>query len=238
MDAQVGEDYYTSRKPEILAIFDTHAQAWRPFLVSRYGDEFTEAVLKAAREEHEALIPQIPYIGGDENNMTRHLVRSTTSLVFYKAMKTRGRTAEETGKIIYDAVVEQVSKPDAPIRRRRAESAEEGMARRREEARRSQEHRYPGDWLYEAVEGNDIEFDYGIDFLECGTQKLYHAHNADEFLPFYCFLDFVTSKATGSGLARTMTLAEGYEKCDFRYKRGRKTYPEWPPSFLKESRIY
>jgi len=33
--------------------------------------------------------------------MTRHLIRSTTSLAFYEAMKARGKTAEETGKIVY-----------------------------------------------------------------------------------------------------------------------------------------
>jgi hypothetical protein len=234
MDEQMSREYYMSRKSEITAAFDEHAAAWRPFLVSCYGGKFAKAVLKAARAEHEALIPEIPYIGGDENGMTRHLIRSITSLALYKAMKSSGKTAEETGKIIYDAVGEQVSRSDAPIRHRRRPSTEEIVERRREGAKRSQERRYPGDWVYEAVEGDGVEFDYGVDFFECGTQKLYHAHDADEFLPFYCFLDFVTSEAAGTGLVRTMTLAEGYEKCDFRYTKDREAYPGWPPPFLEK----
>ena len=149
-------------------------------------------------------------------------------------MKSSGKTAEETGKIVYDAVAEQVSGLDAPIRHRRRPGTEEIMERRREGAKRSQERRYPGDWVYEAVDGDGVEFDHGIDFFECGTQKLYHAHDADEFLPFYCFLDFVTSEAAGTGLVRTRTLAEGYEKCDFRYKKDREVYPAWPPPFLEK----
>ena len=232
MDEQTGRKYYVSRKPEILAVFDEHSRAWKPFLIARYGGDFASTILREARAEEEALIPEIPYIGGDENHMTRHLVRSTTSLSFYKAMKARGRTPKETGKIIYDSVVATVNQPDAPIRHRRKLSLKEIAEREKVRARKSQERIYPGDWVYDFVEGDGVGFDYGIDFLECGTQKLYHAHRADEFLPFYCFLDFPMSKAAGSGLARTMTLAEGYGKCNFRYKRGREDYPDWPPPFL------
>ena len=109
MNKQAGKKYYTSRKSEILSQFDTHAKAWRRFLAASYGDEFAEAVLRDAREQYEALIPEIPYIGGAENPMTRHLVRSTTSLVLYKVMKARGKTVAEVGKVVYDAVVEAVS---------------------------------------------------------------------------------------------------------------------------------
>ena len=228
MDEQSGKSYCLSRKPEILALFDEHAQAWNPFIAECYGRDFADAVTKEARQWHEALIPEIPYIGGDENPMTRHLIRSTTSLALYKAMKARGKSASETGKILYAAVVEQVSHlpPLAPHR-------PEDMAREREQARQSQERRYPGDWVWEFVEGDGVEFDYGYDFVECGTQKLYHAHDADEFLPFYCYLDFATYRTAGWGFARTMTLAEGHEKCNFRFKKGGKTEKGWPPPFLR-----
>lgn len=161
--------------------------------------------------------------------MTRHLIRSTTSLALYKAMKARGKTAEETGKIIYDAVVERVRHlpPSARL-------SPEDLARKREQARKSWQRRYPSDWVWDFVEGDGVEFDYGYDFFECGTQKLYHAHGADEFLPFYCFLDFVTYRTPGWGFRRTITLAEGHEKCDFRFTEGGNTDRDWPPPFLKE----
>jgi len=58
MNEQVGREYCLSRKSEILALFDT---AWRPFIASRYGDDFANTILREAREQHEALIPEIPY---------------------------------------------------------------------------------------------------------------------------------------------------------------------------------
>jgi len=233
MSEQEGKEYYLSRKSDILTQFDTHAKGWRPFLAARYDDEFADAVLRDAREQYEALIPEIPYIGGDENPMTRHLVRSTTSLVLYKVMKARGKTAEEVGKVVYDAVVKFVSQlPPRPAK----QLNEECITEEKREAQKSQERHYPEDWVWEFVEGDGGEFDYGYDFLECGTQKLYHAHGADEFLAFYCYLDFVTHRTIGWSFARTMTLAEGHEKCDFRWKKGGETQKGWPPPFLKEKR--
>jgi hypothetical protein len=222
--------YYLARKAEILLQFDTHAKAWRPFLVNSYGSEFAGEVLRETRQQYEALIPTIPYIGGDENPMTRHLIRSTTSLVLYKAMKARGKTAQETGKIVYDAVEVSVSQM-LPLPG--PELGAEFITEEKEQARKSQQRRYSGDWVWEFVEGDGVEFDYGRDFLECGTQKLYHAHGADEFLPFYCYLDFVTHRTIGWGFSRTKTLSEGDERCDFRWKKGGGTKKGWPPPFLE-----
>ena len=229
MDDLEDRSYYASRQPEILALFDDHAQAWRPIIAGRYGEDLAGAIVAEARRQHEALIPQIPYIGGDENPMTRHLIRSTTSLALYKATKARGKTAEETGRIIYEAVVERVRQlpPASP-----GGPSPEELAEKRRQACRSQERRYPGDWVWEFVEGDGETFDYGYDFYECGTQKLYHAQGAGEFLPFYCYLDFATHRTPGWGFARTMTLGEGYDRCDFRFKRGGETRRGWPPPFL------
>jgi hypothetical protein len=223
--------YYLSRREDILDLYDTHSRAWRPLLARRYGDTLAEEIIQDAREVLEGLIRELPYIGGDDNPMTRHLLRSTTSLVLYKVMKARGKTPEEVGKIIYDAVAHAVSQlPAHPFK----ELSAEDMAQEREQARKSQERRYPGDWVWEFVEGDGEEFDFGYDFLECGTQKLYHAHDADEFLPFYCYLDFVTQRTSGWGFARSMTLGEGYDKCDFRWKKGGETRKGWPPPFLEQ----
>jgi L-2-amino-thiazoline-4-carboxylic acid hydrolase len=223
------ETYYLSRRKDILDLYDMHSQAWRPFLAQRYGDLFAETIIRDAREILEGLIPELPYIGGDENPMTRHIVRSSTSLALYKTMKARGKSAEETGKVVYDAVVESVRSlpPTPPL-------TEEEFVKRKEQARRSQACQYPGDWVRHFVEGDGMEFEYGYDFYECGTQKLYHAQGADEFLPFFCYLDFVTDRTPGWSFSRTMTLAEGHEKCNFRFKKGGATQKGWPPPFLME----
>lgn len=221
--------YYPSRRQDILGLYNTHAHAWRPFLDSGYGEIFAEAIIHAARELLEELIPELPYIGGDDNSMTYHIIRASTSLALYKTMTAHGKPAEETGKIIFDAVVESVHhlSPTPP-------PTVEDFTKHRAQAKRSKARHYPGDWVWDFVEGDGVEFEYGYDFYECGTQKLYHAQGADEFLPFFCYLDFVTYRTPGWSFHRTMTLSEGYEKCNFRFKKGGKTKKGWPPPFLTE----
>lgn len=230
---QEQNNYYVLRKLEILEGFDEAAQRWRVVLSHRHGDGFAETVLHEARERFEALIPAIPYIGGDENHLTGSLIRSVRCLAFYQAMKARGRPAEETGKVLYDAIKAHPDDfiPQIPPSQRL--SRDELMRRRRERAERSQEQRYAWDWVYEFVEGDDETFDYGYDFVACATEKLYRAQRAEEFLPFYCFLDFPMCELGGLGLSRTMTLGEGHERCDFRFKEGGKAELTWPPPFLK-----
>jgi hypothetical protein len=83
-------------------------------------------------------------------------------------------------------------------------------------------------WVWSFVEGDGAEFDFGTDITECAIKKFLCAQGADELTPYLCRIDFAVSRAFGMGLSRTMTIAEGGEKCDFRYKRGRETKQGWP----------
>lgn len=51
-------------------------------------------------------------------------------------------------------------------------------------------------------------------------------------MPYLCLVDFIMSERMGLGLERTMTLAEGSPKCDFRFKHRRPTI--WPPGLQEE----
>jgi hypothetical protein len=225
-------EYYLSRKKEIMELYyDLHARAWEPFLVLSYGHKFTEAVLQETRSQYEEFIPTIPYIGGNENWMTHHLIRSTTGLILYKVMKAKGKTAYEVGKIVYGAVEESVKHiPQVPGHDLTTEFRDKEIKL----ARKSQERRWSDDWVWEFVEGDGAEFDYGYDFIECGAQKIYHTLDADEFLPYFCYLDFAMARTPDWGFTRTETLAEWYPRCNPRMKKGGVTEKGWPPPFVRK----
>jgi hypothetical protein len=226
------KDDYRAGESELLEEFDADVKCWRPLLAGRYGDDFADGILSESRVEFKVLIPQIPYIGGDES-WTGSLVESVRCLALYKAMKKNGKTAPETGKMLYDVILARAEMSQIPIPFSESLTSEQFVERRRGRAQKSQERRYAEGYVCEFILGDGVEFDYGYDFKECAAQKFYRAQGADEFLPFFCFLDYPSSKMLGLGLVRTMTLAEGYEKCDHRFKSGRKTELEWPPPFLK-----
>ncbi|GJM35640.1 MAG: hypothetical protein DHS20C18_46410 [Saprospiraceae bacterium] len=62
-------------------------------------------------------------------------------------------------------------------------------------------------------------FGYGIDILECGVCKLFYKHNAGKFTPILCKVDKITSSLAGLELVRKGTIANGADKCDFRFKK-------------------
>ena len=49
------------------------------------------------------------------------------------------------------------------------------------------------------------------------------AEGAPELAPYLCLIDILYSEKFGWGLMRTTTLADGDERCDFRFKKGGET---------------
>ena len=156
-------------------------------------------------------------------------------LGLYEALKTHGKTAEEAGKISYEMVETQFGSYPKLLRRLvgRWGFTKYSLNKVKKQAEESEKRLYPGDWVLSFVQGDGKEFDYGLDITECAICKLFHAQDVDELTPFVCLTDFPMSEAFGWGLVRTMTIAEGAEKFDFRYKRGRETQQGWPPELLK-----
>ena len=206
-----------------MAGFDLAARLIRGVGVARYGERFAKIVVAEARREYELLLPQLPYIGGRRNPLTQIMVSAGMFLALYRAMKAQGREVDEIGAFVY-AGVEKVYGylPRCVLYVYGGLSFTERRQRKaRELALESQKRRYAGDWVYAVVEGDGEDFDYGLDFVECGICKFFHAQEADEFARHMCRLDFIMSERMGMGLARTQTIAEGGDKCDFRYKRER-----------------
>lgn len=238
MKSEDTDSYYARSKRKLLKGFDSKARVARRILTSCYGAELADTITGEARQEYEALIPQLPYIG-EKNLFLGELFQSAAALVLYRVMKRCGKTVEEAGKILYDLVEQQLHHYPGFLLRRVAR-LRFCAHRLKKHAAESQERRHPESWVFTFVEDGreegKKEFDFGLDFTECAICKFFHAQGADEFTPYVCLVDFPMSRAFNMGMVRTMTLAEGHAKCDFRYKRGRETGPGWPPAFAGRDR--
>jgi len=237
MSAQPTEDYYVAQKSKLLRNFIKDAQAMLKASEPTYGKDFTDKVVDEALQEYERLIPQIPYIGGRKNSLTGNLIGTVEVLALYKVLKRYGKSDEEIGELVWNGW-EGMSKRYPQFLLRlfgwfQFTRLYQRMTRKM--VAETQKREYPENSVAVYVEGDGVKFDYGIDFLECAIVKFYEAQGAAEFAPYVCLFDFAMSKACGLGLRRTMTIAEGYEKCDFRYKRGRETIDGWPPKFLERN---
>ncbi len=221
----MAENYYLSRKKTLLRSFDRASRWMITPLVNRYGTEFSSAVMEQARKEYEALIPQIPFIGGAKNRWTANLIESAQILALYRAMQAQGKTLRETTDMLQEAMQIRLAQYPRVVLRLmgRLQFSRLFLNGLQRQANETQKRVYPDNFVADIVMGDGKEFDWGIDFTECAILKFYKAQNAVELLPYVCRLDYLTSTAFGQGLVRTKTLADGNEKCNSRLKRGRDT---------------
>lgn len=230
-----GAIYVMIRDSDIL---DDHFDGTEKALAARFGRDRATGLIRDIRQEYEALSPEMPGIGGEENMFTEWLIYGVYYLAVYQVLKAEGQTVEEVGKVIYDTFEAMADYPKWLLRLVGSlKYNEKYVSQLKEAVAKTQELRYPGDWVATFIEGNGEGFDYGIDITECGICKFYRAQGADELAPYLCLSDYVVSDAFERGLVRYKTLAEGAEVCDFRYKKGRETFVNplregWPPKFL------
>lgn len=205
-----------------------------PLFVEQYGEAFAEMIYRETREEFEQLIPQIPYVGGDRNPLSDNIIKSASLLALYRVMKRHDKPVEEIGEIVYRMAQAWVHTFPGWVRKLLGRYYMTGTmrSRSRQTAERSQRREYTDDFVYEVVEGNGQDFDWGVNYLECGIVKFFRAQDAVEFAPYMCQLDYVMFQGLQVGLERTMTIAQGGRFCDFRFKKGRPTPDGWPPKFL------
>jgi hypothetical protein len=170
------------------------------------------------------LIPEIPTI---ENGsiMLQLLLPATRNLALYRAMRDQNHAAEETLQMTYLMGQAGIQAVPAVIRWAIGRIWFSGWFLRRLQRRaaKSQEGKNPDGYVFFFVAGDGQSFDYGIDYTQCAACKFLEAQGAPELTPIACAVDKVASEMMGWGLTRRTTLAEGHDRCDFRFKKGGKT---------------
>ena len=218
------ENYYSSRRGQLLREFDDLAGRVRRVFVPRLGIGPTDEMIAETRREYDALIPRVPYIGGKQP-FTRFLISTAQFLAMYRVLGRRGVSLEEAGELIYRICEEVMGSYPGFVLKILGGSNFSGRHIRdlRRRAEESQRRLYPGDYVYSFVEGDGEGFDYGVDYTECASVKFLEAEGAPELAPYLCLIDILYSERFDWGLRRTTTLAEGGARCDFRFKRGGET---------------
>ena len=201
-------------------------------LIDGYGEETAAVMRGEIRDETRHVLRRLPYIGGRRNRYSSDLAFSAWALATYRVVVRHGGSLKDTGELIRDIVRTEIERIPHGVRSLMVRYRFSRLRQQKLEraARRSQAHRYPGDWVFETVDGHGKAFDFGIDMTECGIVKFLHAEGADELCAYLCDIDYVMAEAMGFGLRRTKTLAWGCDACDFRLSRDAVTSAHWPPS--------
>ncbi len=155
-------------------------------------------------------------------------------LALYRVLKERGRPVEEIGELLYRMGEAWVEQFPMVMRRVIGRFYLSRFQRRRSErnAKRSQEREYAADFVTEVIDGEGQDFEWGLNYLECGVVKYFAQQNAEELSPYMCQIDYLLFPAIGINLVRSGTIAQGCTHCDFRFKRDGEPTPGWPPKQL------
>jgi len=212
--------YYIENRSKLLAQFKKKEGSFRAVIGAELPAE-AESILQEMLEEFNTILPRLPYIGGDKNLLTENLVVSAWFLSLYKTLCKHGYGDDYIGDLCYRIAEDFVNKQPKWAAKLQGMLAGSGMFKSmyRKLSENSQKREYAGDFVVQYVEGDGTNYDYGFDFTECGICKLFQAENASQFTKHMCRIDYLTTSFNGIELIRTGTIANGHEKCDFRFRK-------------------
>ncbi len=213
--------YYIEHNDSLLKEFDHIISLMEGSLVNRYGPEFADKLKTEVRREYEKLIPEIPYISGVRGwPLNFFLLCTAQELAVYKGMKMHCKPVGEVWEVCHEAL--RLRTAAIPKWKRRllryfmSSPIVKAIVKRRA---RKQERVRLGEFEIEYLIGEGGDFDFGVNYLQCGNLNFVKNHGGEEFAPYVCMSDIALSDALGWGLIRTQTLADGCDHCDFRFKK-------------------
>lgn len=190
-------------------------------VVSQIG-ETAEVILHESRNEYQRIIPQIPSAENLEP-FTRFLISTGQYLAVYRVLRKHGFTSKDAGELIYYITEKLIASYPRFLTRFLSPDifSQKYIEKVRRGAKESQ--RKPiGGYVFTYVDGSPA-FNYGVDYTNCGVHKFLTEMGAPELTPYICAMDILSSEQLGWGLKRTMTIAEGGNICDFRFRKSMPT---------------
>ncbi len=208
-------------RARLLRQFDRGVTPLRDLLAERFGEEGLDTAIAETRAEYQAVIERLPWIGGSANPRSFSLYGSAFWLALWRVLEPRGLTIDEAPGLFCEMFNTYWSRYPRILRRLhgRIRMGPANQEKVRRLAIASQARTNPDDYVSRFVPGEPGHFDFGIDIVECGIIKFLRAEGAEDLAPVLCELDWPHTELLGIELIRTTTLAQGGERCDFRFRR-------------------
>ena len=177
-------NYYVTHKAGYLKQLEALERSVRDVSARYIARDGIDPIMKGAGRDFERFLPQLPYIGGKANRLIKNLIGASYKMKLFPHLEKEGLTIKEIGKLNYEINYEFFNK--IPRYKKwlfkhfvmTAGNYKKGAAR-------SQQRRYPGDWVYEYVEGDGTDYDFGVNYTECGIVKIYRQYGMEHYLPIF-----------------------------------------------------
>ncbi len=224
-----GSNYYADNTAKFLKQFDQKNRGAQKLLAAVAKPEIAADIRQQAGKNFAELLTGLPYIGGDRNPLTKWIVLAGHYVAFYRPMKAKGMSTEQCGRLMYDIWVQNLAEKSKEdwLKEGARRLSPEYMKRMQGWAAWSQSRKDLPGWVVSYVDGKGQDFDYGIDYHQCGAVLYFKKQGAADLTPYYCLVDWPSNKLMATGLERSKTLAMGDKICNFRFKKGRPISQDW-----------
>ena len=214
-------DFYFRNKKKFLKEHRAIMKLGRGFMEASLGREKADDVVRRSEVRYEALLTEMPYIGGWDNPHTDTLTQVGSFLALYFVLKEEGKTTEEIGALIHRISERKVETMPRFLRNLLGwlYMSEFWRKRTQRKALPSRQKEYAGNFVYEVMDGKPGEYEWGINYLECAIVKFFHRQGADDLTSYMCYVDYILFPGMGIDLKRTGTIGQGCSHCDFRFSR-------------------
>lgn len=225
--------FYHENLDRFMTDFNKIKLAVADYISKQSSSEAANDIGNEAELNFKNILPELPFVGGDAHPGTRFIVTAGQWIAVYKSMAKRGYKALEVGRMMYSIYEDQLkdSPPDELEKQKALTFNDEYINILIQWADSTSP--YECDWKVDFIEGDGIDFDYGLDYRACPCFEFFKAQNAKHLAPFFCLLDFPEARQLNSGFFRTKTIAQGDDICNFRFKRGKEVVQNWDTELEK-----
>lgn len=205
-------------------------------LIDFFNESDFDIIKEEVKQEFEKIVPKIPYIGGKKNGLTFNLKGSVLCLAFIKVLEERSFKSRDIGKLLYK-IMESYYRSLSTLLKwffRKLMFSKLAKRKGRKKSLELQKRQYAENWVSEFIDGEGEEYDFGVNYTECGISKLYEKLGVIKYTPYLCLLDYASFGSCGIRMERTQTIGNGANCCDFRFYKKGAIQIGWPPDDLLE----
>ena len=171
----------------------------------------TKTEMKEIKREYKDIMVRAKDIGSDNTLLTSYSLAA-----WFIAMNRKDSLNPEKNISILEQGLKESKLVKMFLGDSKGYFSDKKMAWRREWSKKTHEKKYENDWVVDVLEKSS-DYEFGLDYTECGVCKLCNDEGCPQFAKYLCSLDYMLVELIGIKLKRTKTLAEGYDKCDFRF---------------------
>lgn len=227
-------NYYLKRKRKLVSrhrrLLEANIGVFKKF----YNEPTSRRIIEESLKEYEKLLPQIPYIGGKRNSNTPNLIGAVQLLSVIKILHDMGEKERDIGEIVYLIGENYCYSVNFFLKLIGKRILLSKIRAYKLKISARQKKKYEEDWVFDYIDGRGQDFEFGIDYRECGICKFYEKYGFEKYAHYLCLIDYPMLSVFGISLKRTKTIANGAELCDFRFCGDGKLRQGWPPENLEE----